>query len=325
MRLRARIGRGISTYSFAFALLGSFFFTGPSFCRGAAGVEDQPVYSIELNVKQIEQIKSDLYSAYDQGTISFVHGLSAASQLKKEQLTWINIEYFSSICISLINGKVSARPVSDVAGEVRDGLKRNKGNFAQMSKEDSMTLHQGIAELYCQFFLGGPAFGMIDSEGFLKGMRAEWTGEQVLGKDSLVNYYLNYKNEFNLKLGASFLAWNKQQKDVSETASGLQYQVLRAVKGDSIIRPSATSEVEVHYHGVLLDGKVFDSSFLRGETISFGLNQVIPGWTEGLQLMKPGELFRFFIPYQLAYGPRGNSGIPPYSCLVFDVELFGFD
>ena len=120
--------------------------------------------------------------------------------------------------------------------------------------------------------------------------------------------------------GEAFLANNAKRPEVKVTDSGLQYEVLREGTGKS---PSATETVEVHYHGTLIDGTVFDSSVQRGQTISFGLNQVIPGWTEGVQLMKEGAKYRFYIPYNLAYGERGSGQtIPPYAALIFDVELF---
>ena len=108
------------------------------------------------------------------------------------------------------------------------------------------------------------------------------------------------------------------------TASGLKYQVLK--KGTGTVSPKATDTVKVHYHGTLLDGTVFDSSVQRGEPISFPLNGVIPGWTEGLQLMKVGDKFKFEIPPNLAYGPNSPSPkIPPNSTLVFEVELLGIN
>lgn len=106
------------------------------------------------------------------------------------------------------------------------------------------------------------------------------------------------------------------------TASGLKYQVLK--QGTGTVSPKATDTVKVHYHGTLLNGTVFDSSVERGEPISFPLNAVIPGWTEGLQLMKVGDKFKFEIPPNLAYGPASPSPkIPPNSTLVFEVELLG--
>ena len=119
--------------------------------------------------------------------------------------------------------------------------------------------------------------------------------------------------------GEKFLAENGKKEGVITTASGLQYQVLREGNGQS---PKATDTVECHYEGTLIDGTKFDSSYDRGQTATFPLNQVIAGWTEGLQLMKEGGKYRFFIPYELGYGERGaGASIPPFSTLVFDVEL----
>ncbi|MBO7068419.1 MAG: FKBP-type peptidyl-prolyl cis-trans isomerase [Bacteroidaceae bacterium] len=119
--------------------------------------------------------------------------------------------------------------------------------------------------------------------------------------------------------GKVYLEQNAKREGVTQTKSGLQYEVLSEGTGKS---PKATDTVRCHYEGRLLDGTVFDSSYQRGEPADFGLNQVIPGWTEGVQLMKEGSKFRFHIPYLLAYGERGaGAQIPPYSTLVFDVEL----
>lgn len=121
--------------------------------------------------------------------------------------------------------------------------------------------------------------------------------------------------------GEKFLAANKQKKGVTTTASGLQYEVLK--RGDGKESPKATDKVKVHYHGTTIDGSVFDSSVERGEPISFGLNQVISGWTEGVQLMHVGDKFKFYIPADLAYGERSPSPkIKPNSVLIFEVELF---
>ena len=119
--------------------------------------------------------------------------------------------------------------------------------------------------------------------------------------------------------GEKYLAENAKNDGVITLPSGLQYQVLREGNGR---KPKATDEVVCHYEGFLVDGTVFDSSFQRGEPATFPLNQVITGWTEGLQLMQEGAKYRFFIPYRLGYG-EGGAGtlIPPYSALIFDVEL----
>ncbi|MCQ2295585.1 MAG: FKBP-type peptidyl-prolyl cis-trans isomerase [Bacteroidales bacterium] len=119
--------------------------------------------------------------------------------------------------------------------------------------------------------------------------------------------------------GEAFLAENSKKERIITTPSGLQYEILKEGNGRN---PKATDTVRCHYHGTLIDGTVFDSSYQRGEPAAFGLNQVIAGWTEGVQLMKEGAKYRFYIPYNLAYGERGAGGaIPPYSALIFDVEL----
>ena len=123
--------------------------------------------------------------------------------------------------------------------------------------------------------------------------------------------------------GEAFLAENAKREGVIVTGSGLQYEVLTAAEGK---KPKATDKVKVHYEGTLIDGTVFDSSYRRGEAISFGLNQVIQGWTEGVQLMSVGAKYKFFIPYNLAYGERGaGAQIPPYAALIFTVELLGIE
>lgn len=132
---------------------------------------------------------------------------------------------------------------------------------------------------------------------------------------------LSKAGEKNRADGQKFLAENKKRKEVTTTASGLQYEVLK--KGTGTVSPKETDKVEVHYHGTLIDGSVFDSSVERGQHSSFGLNQVIKGWTEGLQLMHEGDKFKFYIPADLAYGDRAPSPkIKPGSTLVFEVELF---
>ena len=119
--------------------------------------------------------------------------------------------------------------------------------------------------------------------------------------------------------GEAFLAENGKKEGVVTLPSGLQYQVLKEGNGK---KPSATDQVVCHYEGTLIDGTIFDSSYKRNEPATFGLNQVIPGWTEGVQLMQEGAKYRFFIPYKLAYGGRGaGAQIPPFAALVFDVEL----
>lgn len=140
---------------------------------------------------------------------------------------------------------------------------------------------------------------------------------------TLINEYLqNLEAEATKaakEAGEKFLADNKTREGVKVTASGLQYVVEKEGEG---AQPTAEDEVTVHYTGRLLNGQVFDSSVQRGEPATFPLNRVIPGWTEGVQLMKEGAKYTFFIPSDLAYGPQGiPNAIPPHSTLIFEVEL----
>jgi FKBP-type peptidyl-prolyl cis-trans isomerase len=144
----------------------------------------------------------------------------------------------------------------------------------------------------------------------------------------MLNNYFQQKAERDAQAamqdGIRFLEENKKNPNVKVTASGLQYEVIQEGNG---LKPSATSKVKVHYHGTTPSGEVFDSSVRRGEPITFGLNQVIKGWTEGLQLMSVGSKYRLFIPQELAYGanPQPGSAIKPYMPLVFEVELLGIE
>jgi FKBP-type peptidyl-prolyl cis-trans isomerase len=126
----------------------------------------------------------------------------------------------------------------------------------------------------------------------------------------------------NAAEGDQFLLENRLKEGVVVTESGLQYQVVELGSG---AKPQATDRVRVHYRGTLLNGEEFDSSYARGEPITFALDQVIPGWTEGVQLMPVGSKYKFFIPSNLAYGPAGGGPIGPNATLIFDVELLGIE
>jgi FKBP-type peptidyl-prolyl cis-trans isomerase FklB len=126
-------------------------------------------------------------------------------------------------------------------------------------------------------------------------------------------------NAANIQQGKVFLEENKKRAGVVTLDSGLQYEILQEGNGKS---PSMNDQVKCHYEGTLIDGTLFDSSIKRGQPATFGVNQVIAGWTEALQLMKEGAKWRLYIPYNLAYGEQGaGESIPPYSALVFEVEL----
>ena len=142
--------------------------------------------------------------------------------------------------------------------------------------------------------------------------------------NGLIQAYLEEANTAafgeNKEQGIAFLETNKNKDGILTTESGLQYEVIEEGEG---VKAGATDTVTVHYHGTLIDGTVFDSSTERGTPASFGVNQVIPGWTEALQLMSVGAKYRLYIPQELAYGANPHPGGPikPYSALIFDVEL----
>ena len=138
-------------------------------------------------------------------------------------------------------------------------------------------------------------------------------------QETKINQQRQEAGKLAKEAGEKYLAENAKKDGVITLPSGLQYQVLKEGNGK---KPSAKDQVKCHYEGFLIDGTVFDSSVQRGEPAVFGLQQVIAGWTEGLQLMQEGAKYRFFIPYRLAYGESGAAGaIPPFAALIFDVEL----
>ncbi len=175
--------------------------------------------------------------------------------------------------------------------------------------------------------LKGMGMNSLNVEDFKDAVKSVYDGsEPAMNIDEAQKLIQEYLSDLQSKAeeaakaaGKKFLEENKSNADVKETASGLQYVVEKEGTG---AQPTAEDEVTVHYTGRLLDGTVFDSSVNRGEPATFPLNRVIPGWTEGVQLMKEGAKYTFFIPSDLAYGPQGIPGaIPPHSTLIFDVEL----
>lgn len=167
----------------------------------------------------------------------------------------------------------------------------------------------------------------LQVEDFIKGLTDVMEEKQPAitydeAKEVINEYFIKLqkeKMEINKKAGEEFLHINKGRAGVVELPSGLQYQVLKQGNG---AKPSATDKVKCHYHGTLINGTVFDSSVQRGQPAVFGVNQVIPGWVEALQLMPAGSKWRLFIPSNLAYGEHGaGEMIEPNSTLIFDVEL----
>ncbi|MDB6031668.1 MAG: peptidylprolyl isomerase FKBP-type [Verrucomicrobiales bacterium] len=173
----------------------------------------------------------------------------------------------------------------------------------------------------------------IDAKALAAGLNDALAGKTTLTdaemKETLNNFRKDLQSKMevkqksagdkNVKEGEAFLAANAKKEGVKTTASGLQYKVIKSGTGAS---PKSTDSVKVHYHGTLVDGTVFDSSVERGEPVTFGVSEVIPGWTEALQLMKEGDKWQLYIPSKLAYGERAaGPKIGPNSTLIFDVEL----
>jgi FKBP-type peptidyl-prolyl cis-trans isomerase FklB len=170
----------------------------------------------------------------------------------------------------------------------------------------------------------------IEAESFVKGLKEVIAGQPSSLSDQEIQMAMmalqqemtqkqGAKGGENQKVGEAFLAENKNKEGVKTLPSGLQYQVLQEGTGKS---PAASDKVTTHYHGTLIDGTVFDSSYERGQPATFPVNGVIAGWTEALQLMKEGAKWRLFIPSNLAYGAQGaGDAIGPNSALIFDVEL----
>ena len=163
----------------------------------------------------------------------------------------------------------------------------------------------------------------VDATIFLKGLTEGLLKSNTLSADSatkIEQQQYDYHTQQLKTRNADFLKNYAKQKGVKSTASGLLYKVIK--EGDGAM-PTDTSEVEVHYEGKLVDGTVFDSSYKRGETATFAVNQVIKGWSEAVKLMKVGAEYEVCLPYEIAYGERGTRGIPPYSTLIFKIELKG--
>lgn len=168
----------------------------------------------------------------------------------------------------------------------------------------------------------------LEAESIAVGIREIFEGKQPKfttdEANRMIQAYIQQETEkkfaINKEMGTAFLAENGKRAEIKTTSSGLQYEVIQEGSGK---RPTSMDKVEVHYHGTLIDGTVFDSSVERGQTTSFGVNQVIKGWTEALQLMTEGSKYRLYIPEELAYGAHPHPGgvIQPFMALIFDVEL----
>ena len=197
--------------------------------------------------------------------------------------------------------------------------------FAQNLKNNMDSVSYSLGVLFAQNFKNGEKLS-IDANAMAKGFQDAVAGTETIKVEQanqLFSQFMANQNKSKyaatLEKGAKFLEENGKRPGVKTTASGLQYEIMKEGTGPM---PKATDKVTTHYHGTLLDGKVFDSSVNRGQPIDFPCNGVIQGWQEALQMMKVGSKWKLFVPYQLAYGERGAGGdIGPYETLIFEVEL----
>jgi FKBP-type peptidyl-prolyl cis-trans isomerase FklB len=202
------------------------------------------------------------------------------------------------------------------------------GEMNENNEVDKMSYAYGISIAESFKMQGIQDFNM---GAFMKGMSAVLMGQptsmSAQEAQQVVNAYMTQMKQMQAeqarKRGKDFLLENAKRKEVTTTESGLQYEVIKEGKGEN---PKPTSQVTVHYEGTTIDGQVFDSSKQRGQPATFGLNQVIKGWTEGLQLMNPGSVYKLYIPSELAYGERGaGQMIGPGETLIFEVELISIN
>ena len=173
-----------------------------------------------------------------------------------------------------------------------------------------------MKKMILMVFMAGAILSLTACDALKKWMSSKQQTQTAL--DELKEDNMDSSSASWAEKNKDFLEINKSKDGVQETASGLQYKVISEGQGAS---PKASDRVEVHYKGTLVNGNEFDSSYKRNATAQFGLNQVIPGWTEGLQLMKEGAVYEFYIPSRLAYGERNLPSIPSQSTLIFEVKL----
>ncbi len=213
-----------------------------------------------------------------------------------------------SMLVSACNQAQMGTPKADLS------TKLDSVSYALGYQNGTFLGREGVQEIDMNNYNAGMQTGLSSEDGVL-------TEEQIM---AVTNSYLQelaeQRSQANIDKGEKFLAENLKKEGVKETESGLQYKVIEEGDGAS---PTAESNVKVNYEGRLLNGEVFDSSYERGQPAEFPLNRVIPGWTEGVQLMKEGATYEFYIPSELAYGSRGPQGSPigPNSTLIFKVEL----
>lgn len=244
--------------------------------------------------------------------------------VKGRSMKW-NFRAVSCLCVFMTlscaeDPKVSEKGIEDKEAALDSAVVKERASYAIGMNIGRNLKREGI-DLDVKLFTEGLAVG-------LGGGKARWTDEELAGALEALQKQMTAtlaarradEAEANAKTGASFLAENKKKEGVKTLPSGLQYEVVKAGKGNA--SPTATDKVQTHYRGRLIDGTEFDSSHERGEPATFPVDGVIKGWTEALQLMKEGDSWRLYVPAELAYGERGAPpAIGPNQVLIFDIEL----
>lgn len=276
--------------------------------------------------------------AHDPEVLSNIFGSLLANQFKNQGLIFLDPDQFVADFKKYRTEKKTDLTMEEISKRLNT-LADSTSRFKLMNGDQKKEGRYLFPQLFYADFGKSPLFPKLILETFENSFLKSWK-ENIAASDAEVAAFEVVSREMQaimaaekekenasqfeqIKLaGETYLKENAKKPSVKTTASGLQYKVVKKGSGP---KPSATNTVLAHYEGTLIDGTKFDSSFDRGEPIEFPLNRVIPGWTEGLQLMSPGATYEFYIPYALGYGTKGaGQNIPPYSTLVFKVELKSF-
>lgn len=260
--------------------------------------------------------------------MSLIFGSYLATSFKKQNLSFIEPEAFIATYQKCRSTQTTDYPSRELDSTFA-ALAQQSQNFSNITEEQKEKARELFPQLFYADFCQSELFKEIVHSKFDEGFLNAWETGATPNKNEVQAFTVfngeiterdNAKRAVKAKQeGEAWLKENGTKPGIKTTASGLQYEVLREGTGN---QPTAESTVTAHYEGTLTNGQVFDSSYDRGNPIDFPLNGVIPGWTEGLQLMKVGAKYKFYIPYNLGYGERGSGRkIPPFSTLIFTVEL----
>jgi len=266
--------------------------------------------------------------------LSYVHGVGMARGLTEQGLVFIDMAEMAKVFLAIHDKPETVIEAQAADNQLRD-IAQTTENFKNIDGAQKSEVTKLFGNLFYQTQIFHPAIEDISVEKVAEGI-SDFADKGPAPSEDMIKEYTAVMGVYQAKAeegqkaeakvageaGYSFLEENAKKEGIQVTESGLQYEIIQAGEGQC---PTAENEVTVHYEGTTIDGKIFDSSVQRGEKISFGLGQVIKGWTEGLQLMNVGSKFKFYIPQELAYGAQGaGADIAPYAALIFTVELFSF-